>query len=86
MRAARIHRFGPSNEITIEELPRPTPKHGEVLVRVAAAGVGPWDVWIREHRSVVVVSLPLTLGSDIAGVVAEVGPGVSRVAVGDEVY
>jgi NADPH:quinone reductase-like Zn-dependent oxidoreductase len=86
MKAARIHRFGSADVITIDDLPRPAPKGGEVLVQVACAGVGPWDAWIREHKSVVVVSLPLTLGSDISGIVAEIGPGVSRFAVGDRVY
>jgi NADPH:quinone reductase-like Zn-dependent oxidoreductase len=41
IKAARIHTFGPPSVIVIEELPRPTSRHGEVLVRVAAAGVGP---------------------------------------------
>ena len=86
MKAARIHRFGAPDVITIDDLPRPTPKEGEVLVRVAGAGVGPWDAWIREHKSVVTVSLPVTLGSDISGVVEEVGGGVSRFSVGDQVY
>jgi NADPH:quinone reductase-like Zn-dependent oxidoreductase len=86
MKAARIHRFGPPDVIAIDDLPRPAPKDGEVLVRVACAGVGPWDAWIREHKSVVAVSLPLTLGSDISGTVEEIGPGVSRFAVGDHVY
>jgi NADPH:quinone reductase-like Zn-dependent oxidoreductase len=86
MKAARIHRFGPPDVITIDDLPRPVPKDGEVLVQVACAGGGPWDAWIREHKSVVVVSLPLTLGSDISGIVQEIGPGVSRFAVGDRVY
>ncbi len=86
MKAARIHRFGPPDVITIDDLPRPAPGKGEVLVRVAAAGVGPWDAWIREHKSVVVVTLPLTLGSDISGIVEEIGPGVNRFAVGDPIY
>lgn len=86
MKAARIHKFGPPNVIVIEELPRPAPGPGEVLVRVAAAGVGPWDAWIRGHTSVVKVSLPLTLGSDLSGVIEEIGPGVSGFKAGDEVY
>lgn len=86
MKAARIHAFGSPDVISVDELPVPTPKRGEVLVRVAAAGVGPWDAWIREHKSVVQVSLPITLGSDIAGVVADVGAGVSQFAIGDQVF
>ena len=43
MKAARIHRFGPPDVIVIDDVPKPRPGPGEVLVRVAAAGVGPWD-------------------------------------------
>lgn len=86
MRAARIHKFGPPNVIVIDELPRPTPGHGELLVRVGAAGVGPWDALIRERKSVVKSPLPLILGSDLSGVTEEIGPGVSGFKAGDEVY
>jgi NADPH:quinone reductase-like Zn-dependent oxidoreductase len=86
MKAARIHEFGPPSVIVIEDLPRPTPGPGEVLVRIAAAGVGPWDAWIRSHTSVVKVALPLTLGSDLSGVIEEIGPGVSGFEKGEEVY
>jgi NADPH:quinone reductase-like Zn-dependent oxidoreductase len=86
MKAARIHKFGPPDVIVIDELPRPTPGHGEVLVRVKAAGVGPWDALIREGKSVVKSSLPLILGSDLSGLIEEIGPGVSDFKAGDEVY
>lgn len=86
MKAARIHRFGPPDVITIDDLPTPAPRPGEVLVRVACAGVGPWDAWIREHKSVVTVALPLTLGSDLSGIVEKVGDGVIRLSEGDQVY
>ena len=86
MKAARIHSFGGPGVITIDEVPVPAPREGEVLVRVLAAGVGPWDALIREHKSVVDVPLPITLGSDLAGVVESVGPGVTRFKPGDEVY
>jgi NADPH:quinone reductase-like Zn-dependent oxidoreductase len=86
MKAARIHTFGPPSVIVIDELPRPTPGHGEVLVRVAAAGVGPWDALIREHKSVVQTPLPLILGSDVSGVIEAIGPGVSAFQAGDEIY
>ncbi len=86
MRAARIHRFGPPDVIVIDDLPCPSPAAGEVLVRVSHAGVGPWDAWIREGHSVVKPSLPLTLGSDLSGVVESVGSGVATVQPGDRVY
>jgi NADPH:quinone reductase-like Zn-dependent oxidoreductase len=86
MKAARIHQFGPPNVISLDDLPQPTATSNEVLVRVAAAGVGPWDAWIREGKSVVTVALPVTLGSDISGIVEQIGTAVSQFAVGDEVY
>src|SRR5664279_470157 len=86
MKAARIHSFGPPEVIAVEDVPCPMPGVGQVLVRVAAAGVGPWDALIREHKSVVNVSLPLTLGSDISGVVESVGEGVVHFKPGDPVY
>ncbi len=86
MKAARIHRFGPPDVIVIDELPRPTPGPGELLLRVAAAGVGPWDALIREHKSVVESPLPLTLGSDVCGVIEAVGAGVTDFELGEEVY
>ena len=86
MNAARVHQFGPPEAITIERLPLPTPGEGEVLVRVAAAGVGPWDAWIRAGKSVLPQPLPLTLGSDLSGTVAAVGPGVVGLRLGEEVY
>jgi len=84
MKAARIHRFGPPDVIEVEDIPRPSPAPGEVLVRVAAAGVGPWDALIREGKSKVSPP-PLTLGSDLSGVLEAVGTGVSQFKTGDEV-
>jgi len=55
------------------------PATGDVLVRVAAAGVGPWDALIRESKSTVSPPRPLTLGSDLSGVVEETGLGISPV-------
>ena len=86
MKAVRIHLFGPPDVLIMEELPLPVPRKGEVLVRVAAAGVGPWDAWIREGKSKVSPPLPFTLGSDISGVVESVGSGVTTFRAGDEVY
>ena len=86
MKAARIHRFGAPDALVLEDLPCPEPDPDQVLVRVVAAGVGPWDAWIREKKSVVNVSLPLTLGSDLSGIVASVGSDVHHLQSGDEVY
>ena len=86
MKAGRIHHFGPPGAIVIDEIPCPTPKEGELVVRVAAAGVGPWDALLREGKSVVKLSLPIMLGSDLAGIVESVGPEVSEFKPGEEVF
>lgn len=86
MMAWRVHAFGPPTVMSFEPVPRPDPGMGEVLVRVHAAGVGPWDGWIRAGRSVLPQPLPLTLGSDLSGVVVAVGPGVTEFVAGDEVF
>ena len=86
MKAARIHQFGPPEVVVIDDLSRPSPDKGDLLVRVKAAGVGPWDALIREGKSKVSPRPPLTLGSDISGVVEAIGPGNTDFRVGDEVY
>jgi NADPH:quinone reductase-like Zn-dependent oxidoreductase len=86
VKAARIHSFGPADVVVVEDVPMPSPGPGEVLVRVMAAGVAPWDAIIREGKSKVSPQPPLTLGSDISGVVEKVGPGVTGFAPADEVY
>jgi len=67
MKAARIHQFGPPEVVVIDDLARPKPDKGELVVRVRAAGVGPWDALIREGKSKVSPPPPLTLGSDLCG-------------------
>ena len=86
MKAARVHRYGPPDVIELEDIDVPVPDAGEVLVRVSAAGVGPWDALIRSGKSVLPQPLPLTLGSDLAGTVVAVGGGVAEPSIGDSVY
>jgi NADPH:quinone reductase-like Zn-dependent oxidoreductase len=86
MNAWRVHEFGPPDAMTFESVPVPAPGPGEVLVKVRAAGVGPWDGWIRAGRSVLPQPLPLTLGSDLSGDIEVVGPDVGALGVGDQVY
>ena len=86
MKAARIERFGGPEVVEVEEVLVPEPGAGEVLVRVAAAGVAPWDAIIREGRSKVSPQPPLTLGSDLSGTVESVGDGVTDFRAGDAVY
>jgi NADPH:quinone reductase-like Zn-dependent oxidoreductase len=86
MQAWRVHRFGSTDTMTLETIARPKPGEGEILVKVNAVGVGPWDGWIRSGHSALPQPLPLTLGSDLAGTVVAVGNGVAGFAVGEAVY
>jgi len=86
MQAIRVHRFGDLDVLVLDDVPRPVPGEGEVLLRVKAAGVGPWDALIRSGHSVLPQPLPLTLGSDVSGVVEEVGAGIAQFQVGDAVF
>jgi NADPH:quinone reductase-like Zn-dependent oxidoreductase len=86
MMAWRVHEYGSPDVMRFDRIPRPDPGPGEVLVKIEAAGVGPWDGWIRAGRSALPQPLPLTLGSDLAGEVVAVGPGVSHPRVGELVY
>jgi NADPH:quinone reductase-like Zn-dependent oxidoreductase len=85
-KASRIHRFGGPEVIALEDVIPPEPGDGEVLVRVKAAGVGPWDAWVRAGRSALPQPLPLTLGSDISGIVEAAGRGVTGFVPGDAVF
>jgi NADPH:quinone reductase-like Zn-dependent oxidoreductase len=75
MRAARIHAYGPPSLIVLEDLDATPLGPGQVLVKVAAAGVGNWDALVRTGRSGLPLSLPLTLGAEVAGVIQAVGEG-----------
>lgn len=86
MSAARVHAYGAPDVIQIESVATPTPGPDEVLVHIGAAGVGPWDALIRTGRSGIPQPLPLTLGSDIAGEVVQLGDGVESVRLGEAVY
>ena len=86
MWAVRVHRYGGLEAMIYEEVSRPAPGEGQVLVRVKAAGVGPWDAWVRAGKSALPQPLPLTLGSDLSGVVESVGSGVCAFRPGDAVY
>lgn len=87
MKAARIHRHGDPTVIRIEEVARPVPAAGEVLIEVAATSFNPTEVALRSGalRDLVPVTLPLTLGWDVAGTIVELGEGVRTRAVGDQV-
>lgn len=86
MKAVEVRAFGGLDAMDYTDLPVPVPGPGQVLVRVHATDVGPWDAWIREGRSVLPQPLPLILGCDLSGTVAAMGPGVTGFAPGDAVF
>jgi NADPH:quinone reductase-like Zn-dependent oxidoreductase len=88
MKAVRIHEFGDVGVLKYEDVDRPEPQAGEVLVRVRAAGINPVDCFGRKFPlpGITAGHLPYTLGWDIAGSVVALGEGVTQFALGDEVY
>ncbi|MBK6615745.1 NADP-dependent oxidoreductase [Ottowia sp.] len=88
MKALTFKRYGKSPEIGFADVPRPTLRADELLVQVHAASVNPIDNMIPTgiFKAVLRFELPATLGSDLAGIVAEVGSRVTRFKVGDAVF
>jgi NADPH:quinone reductase-like Zn-dependent oxidoreductase len=88
MKALTFKRYGKSPDIGFAELPRPVLKPDELLVQVHAAGLNPIDNMIPTgtFKPVLHFQLPATLGSDLAGVVTEVGSRVTRFKPGDAVF
>ncbi len=83
----RYDEFGGIEVLRVDEVDRPVPEYGQVLVRVKAAGINPGEAAIRTGAMADIFpsTFPSGQGSDLAGVVAEVGAGVDRFVVGDEV-
>src|SRR5215471_15653288 len=86
MKVIRVHEFGGPEVLRLEEVPTPRPAAGQVLVRVHAVGVNPYDTYMRNGAYTIKPPLPYTPGSDGAGVVEAVGEGVKTVKPGDRVY
>ncbi len=88
MKAVSIYSYGGPDVLVYEDAPQPQAGVGEVLVRVHAAGINPVDWKIREGhlKDMIKHTLPLVLGWDVSGVVEAIGPGVTRLKVGDEVF
>jgi NADPH2:quinone reductase len=86
VRAARCHEYGPPESIVVEEVPDPTPEAGQVVVDIHAASVNFPDVLIMADKYQISFPLPLTPGSEFAGVVRSVADDVSDLAVGDRVF
>lgn len=88
MKALIFNRYGKADQIVFADIPRPVPKPDEILVSVHAAGLNPIDNMIPKgtFKPILRLQLPATLGSDLAGVVVEVGSRVTRFKPGDAVF
>jgi NADPH:quinone reductase-like Zn-dependent oxidoreductase len=86
-RAVELNAYGGVDQLRIVDVAKPEPKAGEVLVRVVAAGTNPGEISIREGylKEMFPMDFPFGQGTDFAGRVDAVGPGVSEFAPGDEV-
>jgi len=88
MRAIRFYAYGGPEQLVLEQIPRPEPAAGELLVRVYAAGVNPIDWKIRRgfFKGARPVPLPFTPGSELAGTVEWLGPDVTGFTLDQTVY
>src|SRR6478672_9158175 len=88
MKALVLKRYGGPDQIAFADIPRPVPKPDEILVQVHAAGLNPIDNMIRKgtFKPMLRFQLPATLGSDLAGVVVEVGSRVTCFKAGDAIF
>ena len=86
MKAIRVHEFGGPDVLKLDDVPDLQAGAGQVAVRVKAAGVNPYDTYMRQGTYAIKPSLPYTPGSDAAGIVDSVGEGVSDFEPGDHVY
>lgn len=86
MRAMVTPEFGGADLFEERDVERPGPGPGEVLVRVIAAGTNPIDAKFRANGAAMGLEAPVILGADVSGIVEAVGPGVTDLSAGDEVY
>jgi NADPH2:quinone reductase len=86
MKAIHVAEFGGPEVLKLNEIPTPKPEAGQVLIKVHAVGVNPYDTYMRSGTYAIKPSLPYTPGSDAAGVVEAVGAGVKKLKPGDRVY
>ena len=86
MLAIRVYDYGNSDQLILEEIPRPKPKKGEVLVKIYSAGVNPVDWKLRKYAMPSrPMTFPFTPGFDLAGIIETVGPGVTLFEKGQPV-
>ena len=87
MKAVKFEKYGSVDVLHLEEVPRPAPKADQVLIKVKAAGINPGEAAIREGwlDKEFPTTFPSGEGSDLAGIIEEIGDGVTNFKVGDEV-
>lgn len=86
MKAIVVREFGAPEVMRLEDVPTPAPDAGQVLVKIEAAGVNPVDTYLRSGNHAHAPALPYTPGKDGAGVVEQVGDGVTEFKADDRVY
>jgi NADPH:quinone reductase-like Zn-dependent oxidoreductase len=88
LRAVRFHDYGPPSVLVVDEIDRPEPDAGEVLIRVHSAGVNPidWKMRLGYLKQYMPITLPYVPGLDVAGTVESVGEDVTAFAAGDRVF
>src|SRR6187431_15347 len=86
MHAIVVKQFGGAEVLEFAEVADPKPASGQVVVRLHAAGVNPYDTYIRGGKYARLPELPYIPGSDGAGLVQSIGEGVTGIALGARVY
>jgi NADPH:quinone reductase-like Zn-dependent oxidoreductase len=88
MKAVRIHSYGSSDVLSYEDAPRPVPGEGDVLIRIQATSINPFDVAVRSGYMTGFFNhtFPLILGTDVSGVVEALGPNTNSFSPGQAVY
>src|SRR4029077_7310627 len=88
MRAFVLPRYGGPENTALADVPVPSPKAGELLVRVSAAGLNPVDFKTRAGSMNITrrYPLPIVMGNELSGIVESIGPGVTRFAPGERVF
>ncbi|MGQ0540411.1 MAG: quinone oxidoreductase family protein [Blastocatellia bacterium] len=79
MKSIRIHEFGGSEKLSVDEIEKPVTGEGEVLIKTAAAGINFADIMLRQNKYLFSPQLPFTLGFEVAGTIEQIGQGVTNV-------
>ncbi|MDQ3064661.1 MAG: NADP-dependent oxidoreductase [bacterium] len=88
MKAVQINEYGDTSVLNIVEIAKPTISENQILVEVYASSLNPFDSVIRagNMKETIPLQLPVTLGGDVSGIVAEVGTSVAGIRIGDKIY